>query len=180
MNPPFLFSPQSEFRMAFVVPDNHHASKFRLSFIEKVVRESLEISASQPAVRWVKSEWVPGHFGDCAAQLIMELVFEPRRDVVVIMEDVQHVPLSQRVVDHFHCLRSRSIPSQNSVSEIGCARPESNSSRLRTASSRLAVPASSSLEGGSESSSQAASFARSFSGRPETFFWISATDMRIE
>jgi hypothetical protein len=81
------------------------------------------------------------------------------------------------VVTHLHRLRSRSRPDQNSLSPIGITLPESSSSRLRAASLTLSAPASSRLEGGKVSSSQAASFARLASGKFATDFRISATDI---
>ncbi len=156
--------------MPLVVADNHYSNGFWMHFVEEVIGKSFEVSSSKPAVRRVKSQRILTSPLDETTQFRVEVVGQFGRDFVLVAEDLQHVAPNERVVVHPHFFRSWSTSCQNFSDGTAWTRPESSSSRRRAASAVLSSSASSPLDGGSESSNQAASLARSLSGRPETDF----------
>jgi hypothetical protein len=107
--------------------------------------------------------------------LVVKIICQLGGNALVVVQRFDHIPLDERVESYFHVERSRSIAAQNSSAGIDRTRPESNSSRRRTASASPSDEASSPLFGGNESKSHAANAPRSLSGNSATasLIWLS-------
>ena len=158
---------QAKVRMPLVVPNNHDAQGISTSFVQNMIRKTREIRPVKSTVRPMKARGILGCLADDGPQFGIELISELRRDCVVVFERRRHVLPDKRMENYFHALRSSSTAAQNSSAESADTRPESNSSRRRTASLTDSTEASFPLCGGNDSNSHAASDPRSFSGKSD-------------
>jgi hypothetical protein len=113
--------------MPFVVSDEHDTQLFGADFVEDVIREALQVRATESLVGRRKLQRILRRFVDNGAKLVVKLVRQPLRNLVVIGENFLHVPLDQRVIDYFHAERCRLMAFQKSSELIGFTAPESSS-----------------------------------------------------
>ena len=122
-----LFSRESVSWMSLVVSDEHDTQLFGAGLVEDVIREALQVRATEALVgRW-KLQRTLRRFVDNGAKLVVELVREALGNLVVLGENFRHVPLDQRVIDYFHAARCRLMAFQKSSELIAFAAPESRS-----------------------------------------------------
>src|ERR1051326_6171764 len=109
----------------------------------------------------MKPKWIHNQLCKHKANFVIKFVCQAGRNPVVVSERFDEIPLNERMESYFHEESSRSTEAQNSSADTSRTRPESNSSRRRTASAIDSAEASSPLLGGKESKSHAANAPRS-------------------
>ncbi len=125
---------QSKVRMPPMVANDQDADTGGLDIVEEMVREALQVGSPESFTRGMKSQRVFSRLGDRGFEFHVELPGETRGNVVVFPGSFQNVPPHERMEFYFHCARARSKSVQNCAAASGATRPESRSSRRRTAS----------------------------------------------